>query len=158
MSVRESLQAIYDARGALTPALVVAEASSPDHPLHARFVWDDTEAARRYREVQAAGLIRSVKIKVVTTPERDPILVRAFISRSEMEPDRSPATGGDGLPDPEDAAVGQYQPVEEVVQSDILRTAWFRGLERDWQALRRRAGASREFAALVLDSLRDDTA
>ena len=42
------------------------------------------------------------------------------------------------------------RPVQEVVTSDVLRTAWFRALARDWQALKRRAGQSKEFADMVL--------
>jgi len=36
-----------------------------------------------------------------------------------------------------------------------MRTAWFRSLARDWQALKRRAGESKEFARLVLDDVRE---
>lgn len=50
--------------GGLTPAAVVEAASSPRHPLHPCFVWDDTEAARKWRDLQARNLINSVRVVV----------------------------------------------------------------------------------------------
>lgn len=152
MSVRDQLQAIYDEHKRLTPSIVVTVAADPAHPLHERFVWDDSEAARRYRLVQASGLIRSVSVVVEREEDRPPVRVRAFVA----DRDTSPAPVVDeGTEDVEDLT-GNYRPVEEVVSSDVLRTAWFRSLQRDWQALRRRAGASREFADMVLGDLRGE--
>ena len=149
MSTQETLQALYDEHGILTPELVLSAASDPAHVLHSRFEWDDTEAARRYRLAQASGLIRSVTI-VIEKPEARTVAVRAFISDREMGTQR--ANEDDEL------ISGTYRPVAEVIASDVLRTAWFRALTRDWQALKRRAGQSREFADMVLDDLRGDTA
>lgn len=143
MTVRSELQAIYDEHGTLTPAILLAEATREDHPLHARFTWDDTDAAQRWRVHQAAELIRSVKVKIERAPDSEPIVVRAFISKTEMGEDA-------------DLDLGAYMPVEEVVGSDVLRTAWFRALARDWQSLKRRAGESQEFADMVLADLRAD--
>lgn len=149
MSAQETLQALYDEHGTLTPALVVEVAADPEHELHARFVWDDTEAARRYRLVQASGLIRSVTIHVDRGEDQEPVRVRAFVADREL-----------GVLSAQDAdeplAVGAYRPVQEVVESDVLRTAWFRSLARDWHALKRRAGESAEFARMVLDDLRGE--
>ena len=63
IDVRDALTSIYDTHGELTPELVVAEAAKHDHPLHDRFEWDDTTAGQKYREVQAAKLIRSVRVE-----------------------------------------------------------------------------------------------
>lgn len=49
MNLRDSLQAIYDKNGRLTPQLVVNAAKNPKSALHSRFEWDDTKAAARYR-------------------------------------------------------------------------------------------------------------
>lgn len=137
MGLLESLQEIHDAHGELSADLVVTVASDPEHPLHGRFEWDDTAAAHQYRLAQASGLIRSVHIRREIAEGRT-IKIRAFVSRQEL----------DG--NPEDAQpVGHYLPVEEVLQSDLLATAWFRSLERDWKALKRRAGDCKEFAAMV---------
>lgn len=141
MSLKAALQSIYDEHGRLDPQLVVDLASDPGHELHDRFVWDDSIAASRYRLLQAQGLIRSVKITVQSTPESQPVSVRAFISDTEIHGEQ---------PD-----VGSYRPVEQVIESDVLRSAWFRSLERDWKRLKARAGASREFADMVLSDVAD---
>ena len=151
MSVRDQLQAIYDEHRRLTPSIVVSVAADPQHPLHARFVWDDSEAARKYRLVQASGLIRSVSVVVEREPEKPPVRVRAFVADRETSPHFVSAEES-----VDEDLTGNYRPVEEVVASDVLRTAWFRSLARDWQALRRRAGASREFADMVLADLRGE--
>ena len=152
MSVRDQLQAIYDEHKRLTPSIVVTVAADPTHPLHERFVWDDSEAARRYRLVQASGLIRSVSVVVEREDDKPPVRVRAFVA----DRDTSPAPVVDEDTETVEDLTGNYRPVEEVVSSDVLRTAWFRSLQRDWQALRRRAGASREFADMVLGDLRGE--
>lgn len=140
MSVREELQAILDENGDLTPALVVDAARDEDHPLHDRFDWDDSDAAEKWRINQAAHLIRSVKVTREIAPDRV-IHVRAFIARHELgAEDESP--------------VGSYLPVQQVMESDILTSAWFRQLEREWKALKRRAGDCKEFADMVLDDVR----
>ncbi len=58
----DRLQWIYEDNGnQLEPESVVADAADPDSPLHDAFIWDDTEAAHKYRLDQARGLIRWVK-------------------------------------------------------------------------------------------------
>jgi hypothetical protein len=146
VSTRDVLTDIYTQHGALTPELVVDAASAPTHPLHPRFEWDDTEAARQYRLVQAGRIIRSVRVEVEPAAGRDPVQVRAFLSRNDI-----------GVADEPDE-VGTYEPVESVIADDIKRSAWFRRLEQDWKALRRRAQGCQEFADMVLADLRDEVA
>ena len=62
MNLRDELLAIRAARSALTPDIVVEEATAPDHPLHSHFEWDDTVAGQFWRRHQAGQLIRSVTI------------------------------------------------------------------------------------------------
>ena len=71
--------------GILSPAGVVEAARRRDHPLHDRFEWDDTEAARQYRLWQARELILAT---VTVLPGSDD-LVRVYVS---LQDDR----GGDG--------------------------------------------------------------
>lgn len=144
MSIQEQLTDIYQQHGRLTPDLVVDVAADPEHPLHKRFDWDDTEAARKWRLNQAGALIRSVNVIIERRENSTPIYVRAFISETDI------GRGKDEEPD-----TGAYLPVEEVVSNDVLKSAWFRSLERDWQRLRRRAGDSKEFAQMVLTDVRD---
>ena len=143
MTLQEELQKIYDDAGSLTPSLVLEVAENPGHPLHKKFDWDDTVAARRWRLSQAAHLIRSVKVNVEMS-DTETIHVRAFVAKTDI-----------GVAENE---VGEYLPVEQVVASDTMRTAWFRQLEKEWKALRRRAGQSKEFADMVLSDLREASA
>lgn len=53
-----------DPNGLLRPEAVVEVAESPTHPLHNKFEWDDTEAARLYRIEQARTVIRSFKVHI----------------------------------------------------------------------------------------------
>lgn len=64
-----------ESRGRLTPSELVNESRPTDAPLHDLFEWDDEIAAERYRETQAAYIIRSVEV-VTESPEP----VRAFVS------------------------------------------------------------------------------
>lgn len=139
MNVNECLQDIYDRVGDLSPAIVVDEARDEDHPLHPRFEWDDGLAAEKYRQEQAAHLIRTVKVTRVVEDERV-IQVRAWVAKVEI-------TGSD------EPAVGSYLPVAQVVDNEILRSAWFSALERDWKALKRRAGQCKEFADMVREDV-----
>ena len=50
--------------GQVTPASVVDAARDPAHPLNPAFLWDDTEAAERYRQQQARMLINSIRVVV----------------------------------------------------------------------------------------------
>ncbi len=74
-----------DPQGLLRPEALVQAAESPNHPLHSRFVWDDSEAARLYRIQQAREVIRSYTIDIPETK----IKVRALTS---LDVDR--VTGG----------------------------------------------------------------
>lgn len=87
MSVRDELQRLYDRDGRLDEVQVVAEASDPTSPLHHLFVWDNDEAARRYRLVQARGLIISCRVSVQVAPDHV-VRTRAFVhvAGAEDEP------------------------------------------------------------------------
>lgn len=146
MSVLTDLQDIYDRYQELTPALVLKEASSPDHPLHRRFTWDDSEAAERWRLHQAQVLIRSVNVVIEKSADMPPIKVRAFVSKTEIHY---------GMDADASEIAGEYMPVEEVVANDVLRTAWFQSLKRDWERLKAKAGASQEFAQMVVADMRE---
>lgn len=140
MSVRSVLREILVEHGELTPSLVVELASDEDHPLHNKFQWDDTAAAHKWRLAQAGQLIRSVKVTVDRGEAAPPLKVRAFVSGADLDGRSS------------------YVTVEEVIESDIMRSQWFRSLKREWEALKRRAGDSQEFADMVLADLRRDSA
>lgn len=59
----------------LSPEAVLESASSPESILHSFFNWDDSDAARKYRLLQASNLIRSFEVVYKEMPEK---AVRAF--------------------------------------------------------------------------------
>lgn len=128
MNLRDQLQSIYRQRGELTPAIVVDEARPADAPLHDRFEWDDSIAGEKYREVQAAELIRSVKVVYTDQPEERS--VRAFVSVQ-----RDDHRG--------------YVPTEEAVADDFTRKLLLAECRREWEAFKAKYSSLEEFAAIV---------
>jgi len=129
-SLRDHLTTIYKQYDALTPKIVVQVARNPDHPLHSQFEWNDTEAAEKYREVQAARLIRKIKVSVQESPGSDAAPVRAFVS----------------VPRPTGAT---YVPIGEVVQDEFQTGLMLRQAEREWKQLLRRYEGLVGFVELV---------
>lgn len=77
----EELSRIYEERGGLNPADIVDESRDSKAPLHPCFEWNDAAAAEKYRQSQAALIIRSI----VTVEESSlgPQEVRAFVHVQE---------------------------------------------------------------------------
>lgn len=135
MSLRDQLQAVYDRRGQLTPAVVVDEARDEAHPLHSRFEWDDSVAGEQWRRSQAQELIRSVKVVYrEATDNEEARTVRAFHA----------VRGEDGH---------VYEPVEKVVEDPFTKRLVMADMEREWKALKRRYEHFSEFSSLVLQDL-----
>lgn len=64
--------------GILKPEVVVEEARDEQNPLHSRFTWDDTEAAKQHRLNQARYLIRTTVQYIKANGDERP--VRVFVS------------------------------------------------------------------------------
>lgn len=77
----EELSRIYEERGGLNPAEIVDESRDAKAPLHPCFEWNDAEAAEKYRQSQAALIIRSI-VTVEESP-LGPQEVRAFVHVQE---------------------------------------------------------------------------
>jgi hypothetical protein len=58
VNLRDELKSIFEVNRELTPKIVVNAARKKDSPLHDRFEWNNAVAGEKYREVQAAELIR----------------------------------------------------------------------------------------------------
>lgn len=134
-NLRDVLLDIRERRGMLTPAVVLQEASNPDHPLHTRFEWDDSVAAYKYRLSQAADLLR-------VTYRPDPDLPRDLRAFWVMK-------GVDGSPE------SQYVPTEEVLLDPIARQLMLNQMRREWRSFQRRYEGMAEFAQM-LDQWRAD--
>lgn len=127
--LRAQLQAIYDQHRKLTPALVVDEARDPQHPLHARFEWDDSIAGERWRHHQAHELITSVRVSYVA-PSGKPRDIRQYHA----------IRGEKGH---------VYEPVEKVVADEMMTRILMADMEREWRALKKRYDQFDEFYAMV---------
>ena len=87
--------------GEVTKETVLDEARSKASPLHKHFIWDDTEAAERYRLDQAGLLIRSIKI-IIEITGGETVRTRLLVNVTNEEGDRV------------------YQPVTAIVADDDL--------------------------------------
>lgn len=76
-SAGEELQRIYSVHGKIDPADVVEESRAETATLHGCFEWDDAVAANKFRQTQAAKIIRD--IVVVSEPEKKAQKIRAFV-------------------------------------------------------------------------------
>lgn len=133
-NLRDQLQAIYDQHQTLDADLVVEEASSPEHPLHTRFEWDDRIAGPQYRREQARRLIRSCRI--VYADDTAPVSsIRAFqhVRRTD--------------------GTGSYQPSEQVVQDPIATEIILRTMRREWLQMKNRYAHFQEFVQMVQGDL-----
>lgn len=79
--IKQELEALAEANnGLLMPETVVEFARNPETALHSRFEWDDTEAAKRYRLIQARQVIR---VTVSVLPNENESVYRVFASLRE---------------------------------------------------------------------------
>jgi hypothetical protein len=77
--IKKQLEAIANRPAGLNPRTLLTEAANPLSSLHKYFEWDDTEAARQYRLMQAGQLIRRVRITYSPSEGRE-FRVRAFVN------------------------------------------------------------------------------
>ena len=129
--------------GFLRPQAVVDAARPKTSPLHNVFTWNDTEAAKRYRLIQAQKLIRSFTI----TTERDgnEITTPVFIGIST---DRTSGTANNPYRLWEDVADND---LVEIAERDALeqlrgiktRYDYLKRLNDVWAAIGRHDGAVR---------------
>ncbi len=111
--------------GGLTAKRLLDVSRPVDAPLHDEFLWDDTEAAEKYREHQAARIIRCI----VVTPEvtkQEP--VRAFINVTDVS--RS------------------YRSLDVVLQSTTLRDQMLEQALRDMRNFETKYATLSELAAV----------
>lgn len=124
MILTTQLEAIRQRNGGiLRPVDVVEAAADEEHPLHDRFVWNDSLAAHRYRLWQARELI-AVAVKVMP---RTNVHIRAYVS---LLGDRDKDGGG-------------YREITTVLEDDDLRDALLaealaelKRIERRYRALK----------------------
>lgn len=139
MNIREALSAVYETHGSLTTDLVIAEAkanrSEAGKSLHDRLEWDDTVAGEQFRHVQAAALIRSVKV--------------VYAEATEMEAARS-VRGFHVIRGPQGNV---YEPLERVANDEFTSQLLLREMQREWRAMHRRWAHFEEFIRMIREDL-----
>jgi len=124
--------------GELTPQMVLWEASRDGSPLHSMFTWDDTIAANMYREQQARGLIRSLKVKMVNYRDETEAPLRAMVNLVRVDDDGVERT--------------RYLHVERVLKDDQLRAQMMERARKELASFRNKYAVltelSRVFSAI----------
>ena len=117
--------------GTIHPQDVVDFAEPEDSPLHSRFVWDNTEAARLYRLEQARGIIRCA---VIMMPNKDgkEAITRAFVSTATLSERETP-----------------YAPIKTVLTTADLRNELLEQCKRDAEAFARKYAVLDEVSAVI---------
>lgn len=120
----EELQRIYEERGGLSPAYIVDESRDTSAPLHPCFEWDNEAAAEKYRQTQAAQIVRSI----VTVEETgsSPQEVRAFVHVQE-----------------------KYHPISVVVNSEEKMEELLKTALAELQAFRRKYSTLSQLAPVM---------
>ena len=129
-----ALRELAERDGLITPQTVLEAASEPSSPLHDHFTWDDTEAARKYRLVEARSLITRYKITVQKSPD-ETVRVRAFA--------HIPAEDGAGF----------YVPTADALTDPAQRSLVMQQALREVAALRRKYQALVDFDAVLADAM-----
>lgn len=115
-----------ESEGRLTPQALVDESRPEDAPLHGCFEWDDTVAAEKWRQAQAAYIIRSVEVTVEESVEP----VRAFVATITDES-------------------REYRSVGYVLRRADSREALLDSARRDLLAFRRKYQTLHELADVI---------
>jgi hypothetical protein len=139
--IGDALSEIARKAGDLTPELVVKAARSKRSPLHGQFTWDDSEAAKAYRLVQAAWLIRTVKVRVIV--DEKPAEARAFIRVvKSAEPSRDCA-------DEAPHVASSYVGISEALENPDWRGQMLNQALRELEAFRRKYEMLEELADVM---------
>lgn len=128
LTATEELLLIKDMNGGmLDPVKVVEFARDPDTALHAKFEWDDGEAAEKYRIWQARQVIR-LELTIAPRSEETPKEIRAFVS---LQADRGE---------------GGYRAILDVLSDDDLRGQLLEEAKRDMKIFRKKYNILNELA------------
>lgn len=137
--------------GTITPEIVLDEAKRKSSPLHSFFTWDNTAAAIEYRKIEAAQLIRRVKV-TYSPAEGINVRVRAFVNVIEPH-DNNEDTEEDDTPGRER---GIYVGFEDAMKFENYRTQVVRQCKRDVESFRSKYSAISE-AAKIIDAMDEFT-
>lgn len=139
-SAGEELQRIEQKYGGLRPYEIVTESRPETAPLHSCFLWDEREAAERYRLEQARELLRNIVVVNLVQPDTPAASepVRAFVSlKGPQEQPRAYHSISVILSDPQDTDRMLQEALQEL-----------RRFAAKYRALKQLAGLFREIDRL----------
>jgi hypothetical protein len=122
----------------LTAAEVVEAARDAKSPLHPAFEWDDTEAAARFRLIQAGKLISSFRVETVRGEEvgSRPALVRTVTVVATAKSGDAEGRTASVYKKPEHMTAEEREGVLRRMRSEINSlTRRYGALEEFWEAL-----------------------
>lgn len=127
-TVKEELYDLANANeGRIEPHLVVEAARHEGSAMHRLFTWDDSTAAARYRYLQAAALIRRVKITILRS---DPVTKTVRVERVRaIESPASERRAGKG---------GSYVRAVEIAADREMRASMVSTVVAELSQIRRR--------------------
>jgi hypothetical protein len=131
-TVADELQRLYDEHHHLTPRIVLEDARDESSALHSQFEWDDDAAAEQYRLVQAARLIRRIRVRYVAPDGDDERSVRQYLSIQRAN-----------------APTPVYEQTEDIASDPLSRAILLREMERDVARMTRRYGHMSEYFDLL---------
>lgn len=120
LEIKQELDSLRGVDGVIHPSDVIEAARHPASPLHGSFEWNDSEAADKYRLVQARSLIARYTITHEVAPD-EYVTVRRYVALRE---DR-----------------GGYRTIEDIAESPSLREGLLDQLAQDLALLRARYSA-----------------
>lgn len=121
--------------GTITPSMLLEQAAKPDSALHDLFVWDDTEAAQRYRVLQAAGVIRSFQVYITRRPTEERSVSVAILPPLDADRENTrPTRGFVNLGS--DRGTGVYRSLERVLADPTLRAQYVADAKKELRAFR----------------------
>jgi hypothetical protein len=126
--------AIIDRDGALEPEAMHDEFADENHPLHARYEWDDSVAGRAYRINQIQQDVRLVRYEFIDQSTGEVESVRAYSSLKRS-----------GVPD----GSGYGETATLVANDDVAAQMMQRRLQRQITSLRKQFGHLRDFTEIV---------
>jgi hypothetical protein len=136
LTLQQSLSAVAESQGGeLTPAAVLDYARPKASPIHDRFTWDNKLAGEKFRLIEAAMLIRSVRVSFEQADGTPSAPVRAWINQRESYHE-----------------TGVYVPIQRVLASPEASQELLNNARRDAESFRRKY-ATLEAASRVVEAI-----
>ena len=134
MTAADAIREIAEIHGHVTPQLVVDAAKPKDSPLHNNFEWNNTKAAAEFRLIQAAHLIRKIKVTIEASEDHK-VSVRQFVNVAPINDDEPTS--------------GLYVTVQDAMEVTSYREQLLNQCRRDIVAFKTKYAALTEAASII---------